>query len=87
RTVEILKNLESFELSATESARSTQPETKMPKPRRVVPKGREGYLQIEMFQLGDEELRRKIESVDLNNLTPVEALNKIAEFKKIIEKE
>ncbi len=87
RAREILKNLESFELSATESARSSQPETKMPKPRRVVPKGREGDLQIEMFQLGDEELRRKIESVDLNNLTPVEALNKIAEFKKIVEKE
>jgi DNA mismatch repair protein MutS len=87
RAKEILKNLESFELSATESARSNQPETRMPKPRRVVPKGREGGLQIEMFQLGDEELRKKIESVDLNNLTPVEALNKIAEFKKIIEKE
>ncbi len=87
RAREILKNLESFELSATESARSNEPETRMPKPRRVVPKGREGGLQIEMFQLGDEELRQKIESVDLNNLTPVEALNKIAEFKKIIEKE
>ena len=55
----------------------------------MVPKGKynDGDLQIELFQLGDEELRKKIESVDLNNLTPVEALNKIAEFKKILEKE
>ncbi len=87
RAREILKNLESFELSATESAGSAQPAAKMPKPRRVAPRGKEGDLQIEMFQLGDEELRQKIESVDLNNLTPVEALNKIAEFKKIIERE
>jgi len=40
-----------------------------------------------MFQLGDEELRRKIKDMDVNNLTPVEALNKIAEIKKIVEKE
>jgi DNA mismatch repair protein MutS len=87
RAKEILKNLESFELSATEAAGSTQPEAKMPKPRRVAPRSKEGGLQIEMFQLGDEELRQKIESVDIDNLTPVEALNKIAEFKKIIERE
>lgn len=87
RAREILKNLESFELSATESASETQPAPKMPKPRRVVPKSREGDLQIELFQLGDEKLRKKIEGLDLNNLTPVEALNKIAEFKKLLEKE
>ncbi len=87
RAKEILKNLESFELSATESAQLSQVQAKMPKARRVLPKNREGDLQIEMFQLGDEELRKKIEGVDLDNLTPVEALNKIAEFKKILEKE
>ncbi len=87
RANEILKNLESFELSATESAQSGQQESKMPKRHRVLQKSREGDIQIEMFQLGDEELRKKIEGVDLNNLTPVEALNKLAEFKKILEKE
>ncbi len=88
RAKEILKNLESFELSATESAAaSAQQPVRMPKPRRVVPKSREGEMQIELFSIGDEELRKKIEGVDLNNLTPVEALNKIAEFKKIIAKE
>ncbi|MCL4539559.1 MAG: DNA mismatch repair protein MutS [Bacteroidetes bacterium] len=87
RAREILKNLESFELSATESAGEAQPTSKMPKPRRIVTKGREGDLQIELFQLGDEKLRKKIAGVDLNNLTPVEALNKIAEFKKLLEKE
>jgi len=95
RAKEILRNLESFELSATESA-SSLPNSgsvnkevgkNMPKPRRVVSKNKEGDMQIEMFQLGDEELRAKIKSVDVNNLTPVEALNKIVEIKKIIEKE
>ncbi len=95
RAKEILQNLESFELSATEAAASISDGESskevlgknMPKPRRVVSKNREGDLQIEMFQLGDEELREKIRSVDVNNLTPVEALNKIVEIKKIIEKE
>ncbi len=87
RAREILKNLESFELSATESAAEQQPASMMPRPHRAVPKSREGDLQIELFQLGDERLRKKIEGVDLNNLTPVEALNKIAEFKKLLEKE
>lgn len=87
RAKEILKNLESFELSAAESFSATSAGAKMPKPRRVVSKNKEGDLQIDIFQLGDEELRDKIKSVDVNNLTPVEALNKIAEIKKIIEKE
>ena len=88
RAKEILKNLESFELSATESAAAaSQTAARMPKPRRVVQKNREGDMQIELFSLGDEELRKNIEGVDLNNLTPVEALNKIAELKKIIAKE
>ena len=87
RAKEILKNLESFELSATESASLSHGGAKMPKPHKVLTKTKEGDLQIEMFQLGDEELRQKIKGVDVNNLTPVEALNKIAELKKIIEKE
>jgi len=93
RAKEILTNLESFELSATETASGSQSKLdslrtqKMPRPHRVISKNKEGDLQIDMFQLGDEELRDKIKSVDVNNLTPVEALNKIAEIKKIIERE
>ncbi|MFZ1080661.1 MAG: DNA mismatch repair protein MutS, partial [Candidatus Kryptoniota bacterium] len=87
RAKEILKNLESFELSATESASLSNAGAKMPKPRRVISKNKDGNLQIDMFQLGDEELREKIKNVDVNNLTPVEALNKIVEIKKIVEKE
>ncbi|MCL5021696.1 MAG: DNA mismatch repair protein MutS [Bacteroidetes bacterium] len=101
RAKEILTNLESFELSATEAASSSSSSPsaavepagdgrlvkKMPRPHKLVAKKNEGTLQIEMFQLGDEELRKKIKGVDVNNLTPVEALNKIAEFKKMVEKE
>ncbi|HEY9166739.1 MAG TPA: DNA mismatch repair protein MutS [Candidatus Kryptonia bacterium] len=87
RAKEILKNLESFEVSATESASESHVGPKMPRAKKVLSRNKEGDLQIEMFQLGDEELRKKIRDVDVNNLTPVEALNKIAEIKKILEKE
>lgn len=45
---------------------------------------REGY-QMTLYQLDDpvlSEIRREIENLDINNLTPVEALNKLNEIKK-----
>jgi len=32
-----------------------------------------------------QELKDSIEDIDINNLTPIEALNKLNELKKIIE--
>jgi DNA mismatch repair protein MutS len=100
RAREILKNLESFELSATGSA-SAQSQSfikqNMPKPHRIVSRSKDGAFQIDIFgangsesqvpQVKESELREKIKSVDINNLTPVDALNKIVEMKKIVEKE
>lgn len=46
---------------------------------------REGY-QLSIFQLEDpvlKQIRDQIRSLDINNLTPVEALNKLNEIKKI----
>lgn len=46
---------------------------------------REGY-QMSFFQLDDpvlKQIRDEIKSVDINNLTPVEALNKLYEIKKL----
>ncbi|MEA2043378.1 MAG: DNA mismatch repair protein MutS [Bacteroidota bacterium] len=45
---------------------------------------REGY-QMSMYQLDDpvlSEVRKEIENLDINNLTPIEALNKLHEIKK-----
>lgn len=47
---------------------------------------REGY-QLSFFQLDDpvlSQVRDEIRSLDVNNLTPVEALNKLNEIKKIV---
>ncbi|MFV0391980.1 MAG: DNA mismatch repair protein MutS [Paludibacteraceae bacterium] len=47
---------------------------------------REGY-QLSFFQLDDpilEQIRDEIKGLDVNNLTPLEALNKLNEIKKIV---
>ncbi|MDL2290035.1 DNA mismatch repair protein MutS, partial [Paludibacteraceae bacterium OttesenSCG-928-F17] len=47
---------------------------------------REGY-QLSFFQLDDpilEQVRDEIKNTDVNNLTPVEALNKLNDIKRII---
>ena len=46
----------------------------------------EGY-QLSIFQLDDpvlSQIKKEIEGIDINNLTPVEALNKLNEIKKFI---
>ena len=47
---------------------------------------REGY-QLSFFQLDDpvlEQVRDEIKGLDVNNLTPIDALNKLNEIKRII---
>ena len=49
---------------------------------------REGF-QLSFFQLDDpvlKQIRDEIRNIDINNLTPMEALNKLNEIKKIIGK-
>jgi DNA mismatch repair protein MutS len=45
-------------------------------------------MQLSIFQLDDpvlEQIREEILQVDVNNLTPIEALNKLSEIKKILK--
>ena len=47
---------------------------------------REG-MQLSFFQLDDpvlEQIRDEIKNLDVNNLTPIEALNKLNDIKRII---
>jgi DNA mismatch repair protein MutS len=47
---------------------------------------REGY-QLSFFQLDDpvlSQIRDEINNLDVNNLTPIEALNKLNEIKRIL---
>jgi len=56
------------------------------KPVGKIAQNREGY-QLSFFQLDDpilEQVRDEIKNADINNLTPIEALNKLSEIKRII---
>ncbi len=53
-----------------------------------IAESREG-MQLSFFQLDDpvlEQIRDEISGIDINNLTPMEALNKLNEIKKLIGK-
>jgi DNA mismatch repair protein MutS len=56
------------------------------KPVKEIGNHREG-MQMSFFQLDDpvlSQIRDEIKNVDINNLTPMDALNKLNEIKKII---
>ncbi|MDR1437227.1 MAG: DNA mismatch repair protein MutS, partial [Candidatus Symbiothrix sp.] len=57
------------------------------KPLKQLHKEREGY-QMSFFQLDDpllSQIRDEINTLDVNNLTPVEALNKLNDIKRIVQ--
>jgi DNA mismatch repair protein MutS len=75
RSNEILKQLE-----------SDNRQDGIGKPVKGIASGGEGY-QLNFFQLDDPVLSRvrdEIKNIDVNNLTPLEALNKLSEIRKII---
>ena len=74
RSEEILKQLE-----------DTHRKESLSKPLDTLSSEREG-MQLSFFQLDDpvlKQIRDEIANLDINNLTPVEALNKLNEIKKI----
>jgi DNA mismatch repair protein MutS len=74
RAKEVLQNLESKEL--------TPYEEKKEKLRRMKQKD---DLQISLFEAKDDKLRNEIDEIEINNLTPLEALNKLNELKKKVK--
>jgi DNA mismatch repair protein MutS len=66
----ILKNLERADLSAHSPASSPRGRVNTPE------------VQMTLFEVKDDRLRRELESIDVNGLTPIEALQKLAELKK-----
>lgn len=77
RSNEILKQLESDNRKQSISG-------KVPEP---VSEKKEG-MQLNFFQLDDpvlSQIRDEILNLDVNNLTPLEALNKLSEIKKIVK--
>ena len=78
RANEILKELE----GASGSAQA------LTKPVQEIAQTREGY-QLSIFQLDDpvlSQIRDELLNIEINNLTPIEALNKLNDIKKLLKK-
>ena len=74
RAKEILQNLESKEL--------TPYEIKKEKLKKIKD---ENDSQISMFEFRDDKIRKEIDDIQLNNLTPIEALNMLNDLKKKVK--
>jgi DNA mismatch repair protein MutS len=74
RAKEILQNLESKELTPYEEKKEKLKKLKSSEDN-----------QISMFELKDDELRGELNELEINNLTPIEALNKLHELKKKVK--
>ena len=96
RATEILTNLESVygnnEIGEKEEKPAEQPiapsrrKKRQPSARQVADVAQQGSMQLSMFQLDDPvlvQIRDQIKGLDINSLTPLEALNKLNEIKKI----
>lgn len=74
RAKEILQNLESKELTPYEIKKAKLAKFK-----------NEDELQISMFEFKDDEIRQEISDIAIDNLTPIEALNKLNELRKKVK--
>jgi DNA mismatch repair protein MutS len=92
RANEVLTQLERDNASAPLSDRasaslSDSPQKGVSKPMKAVAENKEGY-QLSFFQLDDpvlSQIRDEIVGLDVNSLTPLEALNKLDEIKRIVQ--
>jgi DNA mismatch repair protein MutS len=79
RAKEILKNLEDSELRIYEDDDSSSTQTvKDINIKKIVP----NLFQISMFEMNDSKIRTKLNDIDVNNLTPMQALQKLSELKE-----
>lgn len=71
RAKEVLENLESKELTPHEIKKEKLKKLSI-----------ESDNQLNMFEIKDDQIRGEIKNIEINNLTPLEALNKLQELKK-----
>jgi DNA mismatch repair protein MutS len=90
RASEILSNLETVygnnDVSAGTPTRQSRSRKRQPSAKQVADVAQQGNMQLSMFQLDDPvlvQIRDQIKGLDINSLTPLEALNKLNEIKKI----
>jgi DNA mismatch repair protein MutS len=86
RAKKILKNLEGSELMLHDEGKAP---TKIPKGRiaPLVDDSTRREVQMTLFEMKDEKLREELKKLDLEKMTPLEALQKLAELKKQLERE
>ena len=90
RASEILSNLETVygnnDVSAGTPTHQSRTRKRQPSAKQVADVAQQGNMQLSMFQLDDPvlvQIRDQIKGLDINSLTPLEALNKLNEIKKI----
>jgi len=71
RAKEILENLEGKELTPYEIKKEKLSKLKQ-----------DDVNQLRLFEIKDDKLRNELKDIEINNLTPIEALNKLSELKK-----
>jgi DNA mismatch repair protein MutS len=76
RAKEVLQNLESKELTPHEERKEKLRQLK-----------EKIENQIDLFEIKDDKLRGEIDDLDIEKLTPLEALNKLSELKKKVKNE
>ena len=74
RAKEVLENLESKELTPYEIKKEK------------LKKLKSDDKQISLFEFKDDELRGELKNIELENLTPIDALNKLNELQKKVRK-
>ncbi len=75
RAKEILTNLEGKELTPYEEKK------------KKIQKLKDDEFQISLFEMKDDELRKEINDIDLNGITPLEAMNRLNQLKKKIKED
>ena len=75
RAKQVLKNLESSELVVRTQEKNE-----------VIFDKRDGEVQLTMFELKDDKLREELHNLDIEHMTPLEAMQTLAALKKKIER-
>jgi DNA mismatch repair protein MutS len=75
RAKEILTNLEGKELTPYEEKK------------KKIQKFKEDEYQISLFEMKDDKLRKEIDEIDIDGITPIEALNRLNQLKKKIKED
>jgi DNA mismatch repair protein MutS len=87
RAKSILKNLEGSELTVHgQESEGDRKEPDEQRRRRKVTRGRIApEIQMTLFEAKDEKLRENLRTLDIEKMTPLEALQKLAELKGKVE--